>query len=306
MAKNELQIWEEKIAALAEIDPALAEAATQATSASLTRVQSDEISHPRMNLLQGSSEAVKAGNSTAGYIQHSITGQDLGKASDGITIIPIFYWFSRLYLRDINEGTGVLCRSNDGKVGIGDPGGVCEHCVMQKWTGDGDDQVAPECCRVHNWLVYLPDLPDSVPMGDRILVWDMRRSHYVTGKRFNSRLRGMSGKPFFHQFRVGAKRANNEHQNWVYETLPWGDTNRYDRPVLDRPDWQTLLPFLAKTEAGFEKAHVAGILSGNYSDGNSRDDDDDDDISEFEREPVKAQTKVVDSDVLDVDMSDIF
>lgn len=77
-----------------------------------------------------------------------------------IDCVVVHHHTARAYWEDSLEdgggGNPPDCRSPDGKVGIGNPGGKCPKCPMQEW---GPDDEPPEC-RVMK-LIYLMEVNDE-------------------------------------------------------------------------------------------------------------------------------------------------
>lgn len=97
-------------------------------------------------LLQTTSELVADEKASAGTFYNSMTK----RAEDSVDGILLYMTKTRvLWKKPFKRGDKALCRSFDGKVGKGLPGGKCANCPKQQW---GTDNTPPECREGYNWL----------------------------------------------------------------------------------------------------------------------------------------------------------
>lgn len=89
------------------------------------------------------------------------------QVEDFIDGIIVHHHLARAYWSEsLDEGGGGQppdCRSPNGKVGIGDPGGKCAACPLSEW---GEDQEPPECREMK--LVYFVTEDDLFPLVLRV------------------------------------------------------------------------------------------------------------------------------------------
>lgn len=84
---------------------------------------------PFLSILQGQSKAVQQKKGQPG--QFMIRNFP---ALDTITLIPLGLGNFREYRPDkASQNAPVMCSSQDGVIGHGDPGGVCEQCPLSQW-----------------------------------------------------------------------------------------------------------------------------------------------------------------------------
>lgn len=83
---------------------------------------------------------------------------------------------------------GPLCRSENGKVGEGDPGGLCRKCKYSLWV-DGRPPLCSEMITYH--MFPLPER-DHVPTPEEWCVWGARKSA-ITAAQLLGRLYAMRG-----------------------------------------------------------------------------------------------------------------
>jgi len=109
---------------------------------------SEDIVIPRIKLAQQmTSEVVEGG---AQFGQWILTGYE---SADELTVIPLLFARNRS-LRD--DAGAILCRSNDGAIGVGDPGGECNKCPMTQWKENAKGaNLPPPCVFSYNYICYV-------------------------------------------------------------------------------------------------------------------------------------------------------
>ena len=109
---------------------------------------------PRLVVLEGLSPEVtkeKAGHPGDLYVKS--LKQNLGAEPFEFVILRRL-GRSNLLWRPLKEGGGILCRADDGRTGVGTPGGDCAKCPKSLWTmSDKGERVAPECDENQNFVV---------------------------------------------------------------------------------------------------------------------------------------------------------
>ncbi len=113
-------------------------------------IGTDDVELLRLRLLQGLSTEVQEGTGHPG--EWAVTGHDPTVAA---TVIPMMYAKRREY-RSTDEDRNLLCKSDNGVVGEGTPGGLCGSCKLAQWTkneakGKNDP---PLCTPIHSYLGY--------------------------------------------------------------------------------------------------------------------------------------------------------
>lgn len=156
-----------------------AEEATENTSISLfakpLALTADDIVIPRLRLAQGLTQEVQDGNARPG--EFLLSGA--APRSEITCTVMAIAKFRRL-TDDANNGD-ILCRSEDGLVGVGDPGGVCEDCPLSKWVNatDGSRKNTPPKCQFG--YKYLIDVD-----GYGQCVFEMKRTAIPAAKALNA------------------------------------------------------------------------------------------------------------------------
>lgn len=118
----------------------------------------EDISVPRLTVLQGLSPEVTEGLGTPGNFFAKGLNRLYGKE---LEIIPILRSRSRLKWVPMAEGGGVACQAFDAKVGQGDPGGNCDTCLLKEWQGSKP----PACDLYENMVVVVRTDEDWIPMA---------------------------------------------------------------------------------------------------------------------------------------------
>ena len=120
---------------------------------------SEDVSIPRLAILQGLSPEVSEGQGNPGDFFVKGLGLNLGKGP--LEIIPIMRSKSRIKWRSLDQGGGIMCQSRDGKNGLGDPGGYCGNCPEADWVGSKK----PGCDLYQNIIVVVRNHEDWIPMA---------------------------------------------------------------------------------------------------------------------------------------------
>ena len=156
-----------------------------------------ELRYPRLRLLQSSSPLVRQGIEHAGKYVVDNFG-----AFDEPEVIPLARGLSReLRLsREEDPDRPVICRSNDAKVGVGEPGGNCATCP---WANNG-------CSLIHSFIVYMADL-------DLPLRWDLQGSGKYTAQDINTLIK-MKGFEKF-SLKLGKREAGEKDVKYLVPTI---------------------------------------------------------------------------------------
>lgn len=88
-----------------------------------------------------------------GDIFNSIMQHNYGSK---VKIIPLLYFKVRLRFKPMDDGGGILCRSNDCKTGVGDPGGACLTCQFSQFgSARGGEGKGTDCSLIYNFPVLV-------------------------------------------------------------------------------------------------------------------------------------------------------
>lgn len=145
-----------------------------------------DIALARFQLAQDGTRAAKKQNTERyinglepGMFYNTMTKQVYGTE---VFFIPLLEWPKRARMPEEFTGSGgPLCRSENGKIGEGDPGGVCRTCVYSKWV----DNAPPLCSEVMAYhILPLPER-DYIPTPEDWCVWGARKSAINAGKLLN-------------------------------------------------------------------------------------------------------------------------
>lgn len=121
-------------------------------------LNTDDISIPRLTVLQGLSPQVNEGLGRPGNLFITGLNRELGKE---VEIIPLIRNQSRIRWKPLTEGGGILCQSFDAKIGRGEPGGLCANCALKDWAGSNP----PACDLYENIILILRNDDDMIPMA---------------------------------------------------------------------------------------------------------------------------------------------
>lgn len=122
-------------------------------------LEQEDVTIPRIVILQGLSPEVTEGRGKPGEFFIKGLERNLGKGP--LEIVILMRNKSRIRWQDLTLGGGILCRSIDSKIGVGDPGGDCNICPLSEWTGVGK----PSCDLYQNLIVTLRQDEDWFPMA---------------------------------------------------------------------------------------------------------------------------------------------
>jgi len=171
---------------------------------------------PRIKLVQGLSVEVSEGICAPGALVNSITKDILAAKGESLEIVPLMISRSRLKFQSMDDGGGLLCRSNDGFEGIGDPGGNCLTCPARNW---GADKTPPECTEILNVAV--------MPLGEFIgtpLILSFGKTSFNVGKMFINMMATKKVSPWFLKYQLSTKFIEDKKGKYfVYKVLPDGD-----------------------------------------------------------------------------------
>lgn len=154
-----------------------ATAASEGTSiqvfAKPAMLTADDITIPRLRLAQGLTKEVQDGEAKPG--EFLLTGA-MPRAEVKAVVLAIAKF--RRYTNA--EDGSVLCRSEDGNTGVGDPGGECDSCPLSKWVNSptGGKNTPPVCQFGYRYLLDVE--------GYGQCVFEMKRTAIPAAKALNA------------------------------------------------------------------------------------------------------------------------
>lgn len=129
--------------------------------ASLENISSEDITLPRIKMIQAMSDEVNLG-AKPGEFFNKVT-QEVDKLID---IVPVYLFKQRVLFDDSMQ---LACMSNNAlKCTQGlHLGRNCQECPLSQWTEDKKtgDKKPPECILTNNFLVYLPEDIKKIAKG---------------------------------------------------------------------------------------------------------------------------------------------
>ena len=115
----------------------------------LEELDSSDIKIPVYQLLQSNSEIVGDDKAKAGQFLNTMSSKDNPEVMDSLNVALLAFVKTRVrWEGEYKKGAKPLCRSFDGKIGKGNPGGACAKCQYKDWNGNEK----PECSMGYNWL----------------------------------------------------------------------------------------------------------------------------------------------------------
>lgn len=104
---------------------------------------------------------------------NTLTGKNYG---NDVKFVPLLKFANRFLFRDMNEGGGILCRSDDMKVGVGEPGGECAKCPLAQFgSARGGEGKGTACSEFYNYAVLIVE--DGKLDVENLAIFAMKSSH---------------------------------------------------------------------------------------------------------------------------------
>lgn len=166
------------------------------------KLTAEDVTIPRLRLAQGLTKEVNDGAAKPG--QYILTGVGPRDVVDA-TVLAVAK-FRRL---TAPEDGAVQCRSEDGEVGHGIPGGECASCPMSKWINSedkGGKNTPPPCQFGYRYLLDVADYGQCV--------FEMKRTAIGAAKALN----GMVMRTGYGNTRVRFQSAKASGGRGVYYT----------------------------------------------------------------------------------------
>jgi hypothetical protein len=222
--KDKIQMKEPLTAAIQSNVPAYLRRAPGQRPAGFENMDRSDWTLPRLGLCQSNSPQRSEGDAKFieglkdGQFFNSITQAIYGKA---VKIVPLMFFKSRIRFRDMDEGGGILCRADDGKKGIGDPGGTCEKCPMALFTqGDNKNTVPPECDHFYNYAVLVLPTNGNTLGPESLAVMSLKSTGLKTAREFNALLRLRNTDFFAGVYDItSAVQKNQAKQSWFTHVI---------------------------------------------------------------------------------------
>jgi hypothetical protein len=179
---------------------------------------------------------------------NSITSHNFGHE---LKFVPLLWYKSRILFTPLDEGGGLLCRSEDSKTGVGDPGGACIKCQHSEWRkGPAGKRIAPRCTLFHNYLILTLE-QDRMPSLESLICLSLKSTGLDAATDLNALI----------QLR-GAKSA----YAGIYKLASASDTNaagqEYHVPVVKNAGWvsQDMAAFAEQVYQSVKGMKDAGTL----------------------------------------------
>ena len=213
----------------------------------LEGIESDMIMIPRLKLVQKMSEEVDEYEYKPGSLINSVDKEvimEFSKSSENtITVIPVKVFRNRIKFIPVDDGGGMTCQAQDGKNGVGDPGGKCMMCPHSQWQKDEKENLPPACTEFLNVFVLVRGYDFIFP-----LVLSFGKTSYKTGKKFINLFLMASQRtqksPWHLAYKLGVKPETSDAGTYhVFTIAPGGKSD--DEEILTA---ENAYKFLMETE----------------------------------------------------------
>ena len=170
-----------------------------------------EMDFPVMKILQQTSDEVKSKEGDAGQMYVD----SIGVVEHPLIFVPLARGQLRIRKEDAkNIDSEIVCRSNDGYHGVGDPGGDCRTCPFARWIDDSP----PDCSHIIVFLGYLPE-------EDQIVRWSLQRTGLPVARRINTMLKNR--KMGTVALKIGIRETGSNRQRYFAPTVKRGDVEEH-------------------------------------------------------------------------------
>lgn len=178
-------------------------------------METKDLTLPRLSLCQAMSPQrqkskpdVYIPNLKEGEFFNSLTQMVYGPV---VHIIPLFFYKSRIWFKDINAGGGILCQAPDGKACQLNNGGPCLHA---NWGPGGEP---PECTEFFNYPSLLLRNEGDEQVRE-LIVLSLKATGMKAAKAWNSMMRLRQADMFSGIYEVSsfekANAAGQVYQAW--------------------------------------------------------------------------------------------
>lgn len=150
-------------------------------------VNSGDFKVPRLAVAQKGNPQVEEGNEAyihglkPGDFFNTTTGEVFGKT---VQIVPLLKYENRIRFRDMDEGGGILCRSDDMVHGVGDNpvDGVCAKCPYAQFGSAKNGKGKGKACNEFKNFPALVVVNGKINANDPV-VWSAKSSHIDAAKQ---------------------------------------------------------------------------------------------------------------------------
>ena len=188
-------------------------------------MRAKDMTVPRLSLAQSTTPQIKKANEKyvpgleEGMFFNSVTGEIYGTK---VLVIPLFFFRSRIFFKDLKEGGGVLCQAPgpDGMKCQLNAGGPCLH---DTWGAKGEP---PECNEFMNYPCIMPS------NGNDLICVSLKSTGLKASKDWNTLMRIRKSDMFAGIYSIESKPARNkagldyfaykiDNAGWVEDEKLW-------------------------------------------------------------------------------------
>ena len=174
-------------------------------------METRDMTLPRLALCQAMSKQRQRGQANyipgleEGKFFNTLTSEIYG---DVVHVIPLFFYKSRIWFKDLDQGGGILCQAPDGKHCQLNHGGACLH---QAWGPNGEP---PDCTEFFN---YPSLLVRDDGTARELIVLSLKSTGMRAAKPWNAKMRLRGSDMFSGVYKVTSKLVPNKAQQMYYE-----------------------------------------------------------------------------------------
>lgn len=166
-------------------------------------ISSADMKIPFLALAQPLSDVVGAGLVTVGNFYNNVNKESYGTTMD---VIVLASRRGAKLNESYNKGNKLLCSSNDGITGQGEPGGSCFNCKRNVWYVNAEGKSVKDCSEEGRMLIFFPGTKAPMAMT-------LRRTSFKTWKAINSLLAEGDAPTFAKVLRFTSKPSKSNAQN---------------------------------------------------------------------------------------------
>lgn len=186
--------------------------------------RTEDVLIPRLKVINALSPERQDGTADEGDVINSLTGESVV----GMRFIPIKQYYSNIeWNADRNAENRILCRSFDGRIGIGEYGILaCEQCRRNQFDNSKKGKEAqPTCTSYINFLGFMEGNPMPV-------VLSLARTNFNEGKKLLSIARSMRTSIWNYAYVIKSTLVSKDRNKWYnIQVSMAGETSQDERAL---------------------------------------------------------------------------
>lgn len=146
-----------------------------------------------------------------GDIFNNVTQINYGRSAK---IVPLLYFKMRFLFKPMDQGGGILCRSNDCKTGIGEPGGACLICPLAQFgTARNGEGKGTACLLIYNFPVLVAN-EEGRFTADSLAILSLKSTGIPEAQKWITLMRLRKTDMFAGVFNLTARFRNEGSLKW--------------------------------------------------------------------------------------------